>query len=433
MRSSARQPAVPWGVTIMTMRMNLEKNRIVNICDRVSFFSLCVVALFLPVSKGAIESFSIAAIVFYLVGKLISFEDIVKTPVNLTLFVYLSICVVSIFMSSNLKISARTFFAKTLQDAAFFFVVVETLNSKRRFKNILYILFFSSFILGVDGIYQYFTHKDFLRHRPVIFVERIYASFATPNSFGCYLSVIISFVAAQLFRKRSFKFSKIIYGSLFILLFVCLTLTVSRGAWFAFLGSTLFLSIWIHGLGVFFLILGIVMVTIQPFCHPFIKERLANFFIFSDSGSMDRQFIWRAGWKMFISNPWIGVGLGTFMFNFKSFIIADYKYTAAYAHNCYLQMASEMGIIGLLAFLSILAVFFYQGIKALKSQERSFHWYILLASLAGILGYCVQMGVDTILYSLDLGMLFWLVLGMGVAASRNLEAESGKKKTAPEV
>ena len=97
MRSSARQPAVPWGVTIMTMRMNLEKNRIVNICDRVSFFSLCVVALFLPVSKGAIESFSIAAIVFYLVGKLISFEDIVKTPVNLTLFVYLSICVVSIF------------------------------------------------------------------------------------------------------------------------------------------------------------------------------------------------------------------------------------------------------------------------------------------------------------------------------------------------
>ena len=78
-------------------------------------------------------------------------------------------------------------------------------------------------------------------------------------------------------------------------------------------------------------------------------------------------------------------------------------------------------------------MFFYQGIKALKSQERTFHWYILLASLAAILGYCVQMGVDTILYSLDLGMLFWLVLGMGVAASRNLEAESGKKKTAPEV
>lgn len=396
--------------------INLERTKIANICDQTCFFCLCVVALFLPVSKGAIESFSIAAIVFYLVRKFISFEDIAKTPVNLTLFLYLFVCIVSIFMSSNLKISARTFFAKTIQDVSFFFTVAETLNTKRRFKNILYILFLSSFILGIDGIYQYFTHKDFLRHRPLIFLERIYASFTTPNSFGCYLSVIISFVAAQLFRKRSFKFSKIIYVGLFILLFICLMLTVSRGAWFAFLGSTLFLSIWIHGLGVFFLILGIVMVIIQPFCHPFIRERLANFFIFSDTASMDRQFIWQAGWEMFVSSPWIGVGLGTFMFNFKKFIATDYKYTAAYAHNCYLQMASEIGIIGLMAFLSILAVFFYQGIRALKSQERTFHWYILLASLAGILGYCVQMGVDTILYSLDLGMLFWLVLGMGVAA-----------------
>lgn len=406
------------------MGMSLGKDRIVNICDQVSFFSLCVVALFLPVSKGAIESFSILAIVAYLIRKFISFEDIAKTPVNVTLFLYLSVCIVSIFMSSNLKISARTFFAKTLQDIAFFFAAAETLNTKRRFKNILYVLFLSSLILGIDGVYQYFTHKDFLRHRPVIFTERIYASFATPNSFGCYLSMIISFLAAQLFRKSSFKPSKIIYGSLFILLFICLMLTGSRGGWFAFLGSTLFLSIWMHALGVFFLILGIVMVTIQPFCHPFIKERLANFFIFSDTSSMDRKFIWQAGWKMFIAHPWIGLGLGTFMFNFKEFIASDYKYTPAYAHNCYLQMASEIGVIGLMAFLSLLAVFFYQGVSALRSQERTFHWYILLASLAGISGYCVQMGVDTILYSLDLGMLFWLVMGMGVAAMRNLKKES---------
>ena len=404
--------------------INLEKTKIASICDQTCFFCLCVVALFLPVSKGAIESFSIAAIVFYFVRKLVSSEGAPKTPVNVTFFIYLVVCVISIFMSSNLKISARTFFAKTLQDVAFFFVAIETLNTKRRFRNILYILFLSSLVLCVDGVYQYFTHKDFLRGRPNLDIPRIYASFPTPNSFGCYLSMVIPFVAVQLFRKSSYRASKILHGSLFILLFICLILTVSRGAWFAFLGSTLFLSIWIHGLGVFFLILGIVMVIIQPFCHPFIKERLANFFIFSDSSSMDRKFIWQAGWKMFVSSPWIGVGIGTFMDNFKKFIAVDYKYTAAYAHNCYLQMASEIGIIGLMAFLSILAVFFYQGIKTLKSQERTFHWYILLASLAGILGYCVQMGVDTILYSLDLGMLFWLVLGMGVAAMRNMDAKN---------
>lgn len=400
--------------------MNLTKTKVVTICDKVCWLSLCAIAFFLPISKSIIESFSILAIISYLIKKLVSSEDLPKTPINLTLFIYLFICIVSVFMSSNLKISARTFFCKTIQDVAFFFVVAETLNSKQRLKNILSILFLSSLVLGIDGIYQYFTRKDFIRNRPVIFTDRIYASFATPNAFGCYLSVIISFIITSFCKKITFKLSRFLYGGLFILLFVCLVLTVSRGAWFAFLGSALFLSIWIHILGVIFLSLGIIIAIIQPFCPPFIKERLANFFILTDAGSIDRKFIWQAGWKMFISNPWLGVGLGTFMFNFKKYIAEDYQYSAAYAHNCYLQMASEMGLIGLLAFLFILGLFFYRGIKILNKGERNFYWYTLLACLSAIIGYCVQMGVDTTLYSLDLGMLFWLTLGIGVAASANV-------------
>ena len=129
---------------------------------------------------------------------------------------------------------------------------------------------------------------------------------------------------------------------------------------------------------------------------------------------------------MFLSKPWLGVGLGAFMFNFKKFVIENYPYGTVYAHNCYLQMASEIGIIGLLTFLSILLSFFYHGIKILNTHDKNYFWYILLASEAAIVGYCVQMGVDTILYSLDLGMLFWLVMGIGVAAMKCLEAKDKK-------
>ena len=48
----------------------------------------------------------------------------------------------------------------------------------------------------------------------------------------------------------------------------------------------------------------------------------------------------------------------------------------------------------------------------------SFSWYVLLAILASVLGDSVQMGLDTNFYSLDLGMLFWLLLGAGVAAMK---------------
>ena len=404
----------------------LSKIKITKLCDSVILFSIYAIAFFLPISKAIIESFSIMAITFFLLKKIINSDGLPKTPLNFWIFIYLTVCAFSIFTSSNPAISSRTFFTKALQDMAFFFTVFESLNEKKKIKNTLNVLFFSSLVLGIDGIYQYFTTQDFLRHRPVIFTERIYASFATPNAFGCYLATVIPFLISSFFLKLRPKTSRFIYFSLFVLLFACLLLTVSRGAWLAFLTSVLFMSIWIHGLAVFLLLLGMFIIATYVFYPPFLKERLIKFFVFSDTSSIDRKFIWQAGWKMFVANPWLGVGLGTFMFNFKKFISEDYQYTAAYAHNCYLQMASEMGLIGLLAFLFIPGLFFYHGIKILNSSARNFYWYTLLASLAAIIGYCVQMGVDTTLYSLDLGMLFWLVLGIGVAALKNLEADSKK-------
>lgn len=400
--------------------MVLSKIKITKLCDGVILFSIYAIAFFLPISKAIIESFSILAIVFYLLKKFVNLNGLPKTPLNFGIFTYLTVCAFSIFTSSNPAISSRTFFAKTLQNMAFFFAVFETLNEKKKIRNVLNVLFLSALVLGIDGIYQHFTRQDFLRHRPVIFTERIYASFATPNAFGCYLAAVIPFLISSFFLKLKPKAPRFIYFGLFALLFACLLLTVSRGAWLAFLTSVLFMSIWLRALAVFLLILGMFIIATYVFYPPFLKERLIKFFVFSDTSSIDRKFIWQAGWKMFISNPWIGVGLGTFMFNFKKFIAEDYQYSAAYAHNCYLQMASEMGLIGLPAFLFIPGLFFYHGIKILNSGERNFYWYTLLASLAAIIGYCVQMGVDTTLYSLDLGMLFWLVMGIGVAASANV-------------
>ena len=54
--------------------------------------------------------------------------------------------------------------------------------------------------------------------------------------------------------------------------------------------------------------------------------------------------------------------------------------------------------------------------------QRVFSWYVLLGSLTAILSYSLQMGVDTFFYSVDLGILFWLILGIGIAAAKNLEA-----------
>lgn len=408
--------------------MNLQRIKAGKACDYIALLSIYAIAFFLPISKAIIESLSILAIIAYLAKKFLNSENLPKARLNYGILTYLIVCIFSIFLSSNASISSRTLFGKTLQNIAFFFAVFETLNSNQRIRNALNVLFLSSLVLGIDGIYQHFTHQDFLRHRPVIFTNRIYASFATPNSFGCYLTMVFPFLIFRFLSKFKVKLSRVIYFVLFILLFVCLLLTVSRGAWLAFLASVLYMSIWLKGLAVFLLALGIVTLITHIFYPPYVKERLLRFLVFSDTSSIDRKIIWQAGWKMFSAKPLIGLGLGTFMFNFKQFVVKDYPHGAVYAHNCYLQMAAEIGIIGLASFLLILALFFGFGIKMLNTAEKTFSWYVLLASQAAILGYCVQMGVDTTLYALDLGMLFWLVLGIGVAAMKNLQSACDTRK-----
>lgn len=411
-----------------------EKSRIVDICDKIAIFSIYIIALIFPVSKAAIEVFSTLAIICYIVKKIIQREGIPKTQFNLAITAYLAICFFSIFISSNPRISARTFIGKIIQDVLFFFVVVDTLGSEKRIRNFLYILFFSSAILGIDGIYQYFTHKDFLRHRPPIFVDRIFASFPTPNDFGCYLISVIPFLITIFFTKLRIKMARFILAALFALLFICLLLTVSRGAWFGFMASALFIGVWIYPVGIFLLLLALFITVTQPFYPALIKERLNNFFLVFDTtlssnvGSIERKFFWQAGWKMFMSNPWIGIGLGTFMFNFKRFVAESYQYGPSYAHNCYLQMLSEIGIIGLVSFLAILILFFYNGIKTTIEQQKTFFWYVLLASLGAVLGYSVQMAVDTTFYSLDLGLLFWILLALGTVAMNTIKSETSPPK-----
>ena len=410
--------------------MAWDRIKIISICDKIILFSLYIIAFFFPISKAVIEISSTLAIACWIVKKSLQRKNIPTTHLNLAIFVYLAICFFSIFISSNLKISSRTFFGKVLQDVIFFFVIVDTLNSERRIRNFLYILFCSSLVLGVDGIYQHFTHKDFIRHRRNLEIPRIYATFPTPNDFGCYLITIIPFLVTIFFTKFRFKVVRFLLGGLFILLFTCLIMTVSRGAWYAFMASALFLGVWIYPIGVFFLLLTLFIIITQPLYPTVIKERLDDTFLgfdattLSDAGSVERKIFWQAGWKMFMSRPWIGMGLGTFMFNFKRFVIETYREGPAYAHNCYLQMLSELGLIGLASFLLILILFFYKGIKIILNRQKTFSWYMLLASLAAVLGYSVQMAVDTIFYSLDLGILFWILLGLGVVAMNNIKLET---------
>ncbi len=85
-----------------------------------------------------------------------------------------------------------------------------------------------------------------------------------------------------------------------------------------------------------------------------------------------------------------------------------------YPHNSFLQMAAELGIIGLTAFILLLASLFRSMFRELKKKRDS----LILSVSCGILGFLVLSFFDTHLYALQLVSLFWFMMGFAVSLTR---------------
>lgn len=83
----------------------------------------------------------------------------------------------------------------------------------------------------------------------------------------------------------------------------------------------------------------------------FIANRLQG--IWANQNAIQRLVFFEDGLKLFIQSPLTGLGLGAFENNVRS--VQDFSYVTIYAHNHYIQVLVEMGILGLLIFLGLLA------------------------------------------------------------------------------
>jgi putative inorganic carbon (HCO3(-)) transporter len=118
---------------------------------------------------------------------------------------------------------------------------------------------------------------------------------------------------------------------------------------------------------------------------------------------------------MIKAGPFFGHGLNTFMRCFETYKNKTVWTGHMYAHNCYLQMAAEMGMLGLLSFLWLIYVLFHKTISALGRVKDEMD-FLMAGLLSGLLAFLSQSLLDTNFYSLQLNAAFWLLTGVLVSA-----------------
>lgn len=86
---------------------------------------------------------------------------------------------------------------------------------------------------------------------------------------------------------------------------------------------------------------------------------------------MERLANWQAGWRMFLANPLLGVGIGNYNAAYRDYALPGWETALGHAHNFYLNIAAEAGVIGLVAYVLFISSALLLGARVIVHLGRA--------------------------------------------------------------
>ena len=220
---------------------------------------------------------------------------------------------------------------------------------------------------------------------------------------------------------------------------VLLLLTQSRGAWLgAGLGGLLLLALWglalprsrrrramwvVCALGV--LAIGLGAAAIGPERLQALWQEPGRMTALGNLGSLGfRQEVWR--WALMATQDFLftGCGLGTFREVVRLLYPLNVApgYDIAHAHNIFLQVALDVGVPGLIAYIALLGIAAWVGLRVAR---RDATLRPLALGLVGGLGALHIYGLmDALAPGSKPGLVLWVALGLLTAMENNVRMEN---------
>ena len=107
-----------------------------------------------------------------------------------------------------------------------------------------------------------------------------------------------------------------------------------------------------------------------------------------------RSHFWSIAWQIFLANPVIGAGLDAFGVAFTRYDTWNGQYRVEQAHNDYLQMLADGGILGFSCVVGFVAILIKKGVSAISWRTSTTHRSISTGALAGCFGILIHSFFD---------------------------------------
>lgn len=325
----------------------------------------------------------------------------------------------------------------------FYIESANIINTKDKLKNTIFALNISSGVIGIIATLEFATYNltkyvdgfNFTISNPLYYQlndwvfslfpfeiinsqypSRAAATFDNPLILATFLIITTPFCA---FSSVYFKHSKHRKLSRVCFAFSLLGIlcTESRGAYIAIALSIVTLLISSRKIFkkllpfMFVLAIGIPLTIALRYKN----NSSGNEFLASNN---NRLAIWRVCADLFTEHPIIGMGAGTE--NIHQEIIQRIGINRSHAHNLFLEIATEGGIIGVVLVIAIIVVFAKNLFKLFYLKNNAYRPYAVLYT-SSIIGFITMSLYEHTLQSPKEMMVFFLFLGFSEATLRMAE------------
>ncbi|MBI4468903.1 MAG: O-antigen ligase family protein [Acidobacteria bacterium] len=352
----------------------------------------------------------------------------------------------AIFCSSLSAVSPQLTDAASvehLKSLWLFLIVVNLVTSKVVLHRTVWVLVLSGAFLGTISVYQVFTSAygfEFAGFGQIKLAHivggkrqpRISGPLSDPNF---YAQILVPLVPLALFRlwDESKLHLKVIAAYALSVTLLAVVFTYSRGGGLA-LALVLLLAAITKKVKLRYLLVSLsIIIPLLLVVPEEFEVRLGTLNQLvpgegapssaSDTSFQERILLTRTAWEMFSDQPLLGVGAGNYSEHYEEYsqrvgsTISSYKDFGArrFPHSLYLEIAAEMGLIGLILFGVIVALVLSKALDAVRwfRVTRDPHSAGMVYSL--LLGFIGYLTTSLFLHGHYLRYL-WLLVALVAAA-----------------
>lgn len=359
-------------------------------------------------------------------------------PLTLPLLLFVVVLGLSSLGSLSLPHSVKEL-VKWVEVLALYVLVANEIKGQWR-RALVFVLLGTGALAAVQGILQFLFQSG-----PEEFIlfgrfMRAYGTFEQPNPYAGYLGLTLP-VAIGLIWAAIVRVGERVSGRWLVwaggsgaLMAIALVMSWSRGAW---LGAAAAIGVMVVAvaarsgraavLGVVLALLSVYLLLAGGlgFLPPSVVQRFSDFVPYlgvmdvrgmevtdANYAVLERMAHWQSAIAMWTDHPWLGVGIGNYEIAYARYALPQWAHPLGHAHNYYLNIGAEAGVVGLIAYLFLWGAALWQAWKA-AYVAHSWNWGVAL----GVLGVVLHLSVHNLFDNLFVhAMYLQVAILLGLAA-----------------